>query len=250
MFKPKGVGSFPPEEYIKYISMIEDNNNIEQVEEEVSNTHKAYIYNKALEVINEENIFEIMALIPKPFLTRKTEKEADILSVIYNKFLENTEIPCALPVFSFFSFLSAFCVKNNITYSIPLSDDKNPLDTWITVLAPSGSAKTFSNSQINKMIPRDLEGKKLIEQNFTRPNGAAKFIQELSELPLTKDGSNQYGYWIEDEAAQMFKQIEKIGSPLSEIKEYLLKAYDHEVLSRKTKNETVETKILYLHCFL
>ncbi|MEY7830618.1 hypothetical protein AB9D79_12450, partial [Escherichia coli] len=139
MFKPKGVGSCPPEEYIKYVSMLEENDNIEEVKDEVSNTNKAYIYNKALEVINEENIFEIMSLIPKPFLTKKTEKEADILSVIYNKFLENTEIPCALPVFSFFSFLSAFCVKNNITYSIPLSDDVNPLDTWITVLAPSGS---------------------------------------------------------------------------------------------------------------
>ena len=249
MFSPKGVGSCPPEEYIKYVSMLEENDNIEEVEGEVSNTHKAYIYNKALEVINEENIFEIMSLIPKPFLTKKTEKEADILSVIYNKFLENTEIPCALPVFSFFSFLSAFCVKNNITYSIPLSDDVNPLDTWITVLAPSGSAKTFSTSQIKKMIPSDLAGEKLIEQNFTRPNGAAKFIQELSELPLTKDGSSQYGYWIEDEAAQMFKQIEKIGSPLSEIKEYLLKAYDHDILTRKTKNETVETKNIILTLF-
>uniref|UniRef100_UPI001F042453 hypothetical protein n=1 Tax=Klebsiella aerogenes TaxID=548 RepID=UPI001F042453 len=249
MFSPKGVGSCPPEEYIKYVSMLEENDNIEEVEGEVSNTHKAYIYNKALEVINEENIFEIMSLIPKPFLTKKTEKEADILSVIYNKFLENTEIPCALPVFSFFSFLSAFCVKNNITYSIPLSDDVNPLDTWITVLAPSGSAKTFSTSQIKKMIPSDLAGEKLIEQNFTRPNGAAKFIQELSELPLTKDGSSQYGYWIEDEAAQMFKKIEKIGSPLSEIKEYLLKAYDHDILTRKTKNETVETKNIILTLF-
>lgn len=230
MFNPPGVGTQPDED-------------------DILNAEKAYIYNKALEVINEENIFEIMSLIPKPFLTNNTEKEADILSVIYNKFLENTEIPCALPVFSFFSFLSAYCVKNNITYSIPLSDDKKPLDTWITVLAPSGSAKTFSNAQINKMIPKDLEGKKIIEPNFTRPNGAAKFIQDLAELPETKDGQAQYGYWVEDEAAQMFKQIEKIGSPLSEIKEYLLKSYDHSVLTRKTKNDTVETKNIILTLF-
>lgn len=230
MFNPPGVGTQPDED-------------------DILNAEKAYIYNKALEVINEENIFEIMSLIPKPFLTNNTEKEADILSIIYNKFLENTEIPCALPVFSFFSFLSAYCVKNNITYSIPLSDDKKPLDTWITVLAPSGSAKTFSNAQINKMIPKDLEGKKIIEPNFTRPNGAAKFIQDLAELPETKDGQAQYGYWVEDEAAQMFKQIEKIGSPLSEIKEYLLKSYDHSVLTRKTKNDTVETKNIILTLF-
>ena len=47
----------------------------------------------------------------------------------------------------------------------------------------------------------------------------------------------------------MFKQIEKIGSPLSEIKEYLLKAYDHDILTRKTKNETVETKNIILTLF-
>ena len=47
----------------------------------------------------------------------------------------------------------------------------------------------------------------------------------------------------------MFKQIEKIGSPLSEIKEYLLKSYDHSVLTRKTKNDTVETKNIILTLF-
>lgn len=215
----------------------------------ISEDHKAYIYNKALEVINNENIFEIMSLIPNPFLTKSTENKSDILSLIYSKFLENTEIPCALPVFSFFSFLSAFCVKNNITYEIPLSNEINYLDTWITVLAPSGSAKTFSTSQIKKMIPENIDGKKVIEQNFSRPNGAAKFIEELTQLPKTKDGKHQYGYWIEDEAAQMFKQIEKIGSPLSEIKEYLLKSYDHEKLTRKTKKESIETKNLILTLF-
>lgn len=215
----------------------------------ISEDHKTYIYNKALEVINNENIFEIMSLIPNPFLTKSTEDKSDILSLIYSKFLENTEIPCALPVFSFFSFLSAFCVKNNITYEIPLSNEINYLDTWITVLAPSGSAKTFSTSQIKKMIPENIDGKKVIEQNFSRPNGAAKFIEELTQLPQTKDGKHQYGYWIEDEAAQMFKQIEKIGSPLSEIKEYLLKSYDHEKLTRKTKKESIETKNLILTLF-
>ncbi|HGV5377621.1 TPA: hypothetical protein ACNDLL_004195 [Shigella sonnei] len=205
-----------------------------------------YLNNKALDIINEEDLFEIMSLIPQPFIVNDKDDNLDVLSVIYNKFLENTEIPLSLPIFGFFSFLSAYCVKNNITYTLPLSDDKSPCDTWITVLAPSGSAKTFSIGQIKKVIPTDLDGKKLIEQNFTKPNGPAKFIEELSNLPKTKDGKSQYGFWIEDEVAQMFKQIEQIGSPLSEIKEYLLKAYDHEKLSRKSKKETIETDNLVL----
>lgn len=44
----------------------------------------------------------------------------------------------------------------------------------------------------------------------------------------------------------MFKQVEQIGSPLSEIKEYLLKAYDHEKLTRKSKKESIETKNIIL----
>ena len=102
-----------------------------------------YLNNKALDIVNEEDLFEIMSLIPQPFITEEN-KNVDVLSLIYNNFLENTEIPLTLPIFSFLSFLSAFCVKNEITYTIPLSDEKSPLDTWITILAPSGSAKSRS----------------------------------------------------------------------------------------------------------
>lgn len=214
--------------------------------EKIKEQELIYLNNKALEIVNEEDLFEIMALIPKPFIADEKEPDIDALSLIYNKFLENTEIPLSLPIFSFLSFLSAFCVKNNITYTMPLSIDKSPLDTWITILAPSGSAKTFSNSQIKSVIPKDLSGKKLIEQNFVKPNGPAKFIEELTNLPETNDGAAQWGFWIEDEVSQMFKQIEQIGSPLSEIKEYLLKAYDHEKLTRKSKKETLETKNIIL----
>ncbi|MFM3248951.1 hypothetical protein AB8T65_28290, partial [Klebsiella pneumoniae] len=157
-----------------------------------------YLNNKALDIVNEEDLFEIMSLIPQPFITDEN-KNVDVLSLIYNNFLEHTEIPLTLPIFSFLSFLSAFCVKNEITYTIPLSDEKLPLDTWITILAPSGSGKSFSNSQMKKVIPTGIDGKKVIEPNFVKPNGPAKFIEDLSNLPTTKSGENQFGFWIEDE---------------------------------------------------
>jgi len=47
----------------------------------------------------------------------------------------------------------------------------------------------------------------------------------------------------------MFKQIEQIGSPLSEVKEYLLKAYDHDKLTRKSRKDDIETKSLILVLF-
>jgi len=207
-----------------------------------------YLNNKALNLVNEEDLFEIMSLIPQPFITKENIGKADVLSVIYNNFLEFTEIPLSLPIFSFLSFVSAYCVKNNITHTIPLTgDEKAPLDTWVTVLAPSGSAKTFSYGKIKKIIPEDLAGEKLIEPNFIKPNGPAKFIEDLSNLP--SKNNTQWGFWFQDEVAQMFKQVEQINSPMSEIKEYLLKAYDHDKLTRKSKKESIETQSLILVLF-
>ena len=79
-----------------------------------------YLNNKALDIVKED-LFEIMSLIPQPFITNENIKKADILSVIYNNFIEETEIPLTLPIFSFLVF-KCFCVKNNITYSMPLSE--------------------------------------------------------------------------------------------------------------------------------
>ena len=166
-----------------------------------------YLNNKALDIVNEEDLFEIMSLIPQPFITEEN-KNVDVLSLIYNNFLENTEIPLTLPIFSFLSFLSAFCVKNEITYTIPLSDEKSPLDTWITILAPSGSAKTFSNSQIKKVIPVGIDGKKVIESNFVKPNGPAKFIDSGSsggEQSLANTGSIEQS----DEAAKAAEEAKR-----------------------------------------
>jgi len=207
-----------------------------------------YLNNKALNIINEENLFEIMSLIPEPFLTKDSINKTDVLSLIYNNFIENTEIPLSLPIFSFLSYVSAFCIKNNITHTIPLSDKKMSLDTWVTILAPSGSSKTFSHEKITDIIPENLEGEKLIQPNFAKPNGAAKFIEDLATLPEVGE-KHQWGFWVQDEVAQMFKQVENVGSPLSEIKEYLLLAYDHAKLTRKTKKDSIETKNLIMTLF-
>jgi len=207
-----------------------------------------YLNNKALNIINEENLFEIMSLIPEPFLTKDNINKTDVLSLIYNNFIENTEIPLSLPIFSFLSYVSAFCIKNNITHTIPLSDKEMSLDTWVTILAPSGSSKTFSHDKITDIIPENLEGQKLIQPNFAKPNGAAKFIEDLAALPEVGE-KHQWGFWVQDEVAQMFKQVENVGSPLSEIKEYLLLAYDHKKLTRKTRKDEIETKKLIMTLF-
>lgn len=205
---------------------------------------QSYIINQALSNINNENIFEIMNLIPNSMIL--DNEDSDILSKIYEAFLSTTEIPTALPVFAFFAFVSSFCVKNNITFQIPLDKTVRTLDTWVTVLAPSGSAKTLSVSRIKSLIPTDVNGEKVVENNFKKANGAAKFAEELSELPVTIDGKNQFGFWIQDEFAQTLKQIENPTSPMADVKEYLLEINDHKPIERKTKAGVVSTKPLVI----
>lgn len=215
-------------------------------EENMNQFSRIYNYNKALGVVNEEDLSEILGIIPDPFLTEKTINDADVISIICNNFIENTEIPIALPVFSFFSLFSAYCVKRGLTYLLPMGVDKKSLEIWTIVLADSGSAKTFSLDQIKKIIPTDSDGQKVVKENFQKPNGPAKFLEDLSKLPETIDGKHQAGLWVEDEFAQLVKSIETPNSQNSEFREYFLKMRDNQSLTRRTKAQEIETKPIIL----
>ena len=41
-----------------------------------------------------------------------------------------------------------------------------------------------------------MDGEKVIAPNFVKPNGPAKFIEELSNLPTTKNGENQFDFGL------------------------------------------------------
>ena len=59
-------------------------------------------------IFNDEpsNIQDILPLINNPFVNRKTN---DALSMLFHRFSKNTDIPLGIPVFSFFSYISAYC---------------------------------------------------------------------------------------------------------------------------------------------
>lgn len=196
----------------------------------VDNLATSLIYNT-----NNGSISELMSLIDGSIVD---SKKNDLLSTLFWRFYKNTNIPPALPIFTFLSYVSAWCVKNKTTMQVPLDSSKRELDTWTMLLAPSGSSKTMSASIIQKLIPTNLEGEKLIEPNFTKPNGPAAFIKDLKELD---SGDSVRVFWQQDEASQLIGQIESEGSPLSELKEYFLKARDHEKLSRNNMKEKVIT---------
>lgn len=237
-FKSKSINTKVTEE--------EYNNFIKSQIEDLEDSYNLYTINSILENTNEEDFSEIFSILPEPFLTDSKEKDADCLSLIANRFFTNTEIPLALPLFAMFSFMSASSVKNNVRYKLPLSKNSDSLDTWTLVLSPTGKAKTLSTALIKSMIPSNLDNEKVVEENFTKPSGPAAFVQALCDLPLTEDQEGQYGLWFEDEAAQFIKVMEKEGHPMSEVREYLLKSYDHSKITRKTKADEITTESIYL----
>lgn len=205
-----------------------------EINELVNNFQDSIIFTNEAEPISD-----ILSIIESPFIDRQ---DNDILSQLFFRFYQNTEIPIALPVFSFLSLISAFLVKNKTTMTIPLSAKKSELATWIMCLAPSGSAKTLSMDKIMDLVPMPdgADGDKLIEKNFFKPNGPAAFVESLDNLP---DGR---GYWIQDEASQMFKLMEQEGHPMSEIKEYLLEMKDNKSITRITRNENIQTQAIVM----
>lgn len=182
-----------------------------------------------------QTISEILSIIDSPFSDYKNN---DVLSMIFHRFFTTTEIPVALPIFGFLSLVSAWCVKNKATMTIPLDPRVKQLDTWTIMLAPSGSAKSMASGIINSMAPPDPEGNSVIEPNFTKPNGPAAFVEQVAKLD---DGETCTGFWIEDEVSQMFKLVETEGHPMNEIREHLLKMKDNAKLSRLSKGKEIKT---------
>lgn len=185
-----------------------------------------------------EPISDILSIIESPFIDRK---DNDILSMIFHRFYSHTDIPITLPIFSFLSLISAYLVKNKTTCLIPGNGKKTELDTWVMCLAPSGSSKTMSMNKIMDLIPvPEIEGESLIEKNFTKPNGPAAFVQNLCAL------ENGRGWWIQDEASQMFRAIEQEGSPMSECKEYLLEMKDHKSITRQNAQMKITSQAIVM----
>ncbi len=152
-------------------------------------------------------------------------KPASPLEQVLNTFEEHTPTPLQMPLMGFLSLLSAHLMKRE-TY-VEVKGAKIRPDIWTIVLAPSGATKTFSFSQLEKASEAVLN----VSSTFETVAGAAAYITELEE----KNG----GLWFADEFAQFLGQIEQIGSPLNGCKEYLLKTYDGDKITRKTKNETI-----------
>lgn len=177
-------------------------------------------YLLTLESENKTSILRMQSIIPPHACLN------DLISV-WDRL---TNIPIELPVFSFFSSIAAYLAMQEIEVYHE-SIDAQYTDLWHVLLAQSGAAKTFSVNLIQKDAPN------FAKSNMSSPAGGAAFMQTLAEI-------NGKAYWVEDEIAQIQKQLETIGSPLCDVKTMLLKAYGNKKISRarrgNRKTEIIE----------
>lgn len=168
---------------------------------------------------------DVTSIIQDPFYDNP---DSDLLSVIYRNFHENTDVPLGIPVFSMLSFISAWLLKNNSRILLPKQSEPSFPHLWLLVLADSGASKTRSYNAISSMIPTDEHGTKVIEQNLFKPNGPVGFFDQLEA------DSDKRGYLFLDEAADLFDSMNQAQSPLTDMRDFLLKLKDGDLIARIT----------------
>lgn len=185
-----------------------------------------------------QQVADIMLLVDSPFIDSKSN---DAISMLFHRFYKHTNTHPALPIFTFLSMLSAWCVDRRATCMIPLTKKPSELDTWVMLLADTGATKSLSASIIADALPVDPEsGHPIVEPNFILPVSNASFVQQLSDLP------GHRGYWRQDEASQFIKQIDQNTGPLAGVNATMLMTKDHGSIGYGVKGNktTIEGPVL------
>lgn len=146
-----------------------------------------------------------------------------LLESVIAEFRSQTNIALEIPFTTFMHHVGALLITREV--QIEFAGNRMDADFWTIVLASSGGGKTWTE----KCIRTGLEG--TVPTISSGAASAAKWLDELAQTPR--------GLWIRDEFYQLLKTIETNGSPLAELKDYLLRVYDNAEISRTTKKDTI-----------
>lgn len=141
------------------------------------------------------------------------------LDAVVRQIREKTDLPPELGLAVVHSTLTAALAQGGSTVHWPGDSHGVELAMWMIALAPSGAGKTL----IRKLVTEAL-GVQMHE--LTEPGSARAFLNAMAE----GDGRM---LWVRDEYGQLMRQIAD-GGPLSGLRDYMLRAYDHSKLEIKT----------------
>ena len=163
-------------------------------------------------------------------LVRKTQSSAwrgqsatppgSFAEVVTEAFRQRTDIPLELPLVAVMTLISGRLLEAGCL--VDLHGQKVKPSLWTVVLAPSGAGKTFATRRV-----LDIAGQKNL---FPDPASAAKFVQDLA--------AHNNATWIRDEFGQFLRSLDQ-QTHMAELRDYLLRLYDGQQISRRTKMDAI-----------
>lgn len=150
-----------------------------------------------------------------------------LLDDIITQFQANTNIPLEIPFTTFLHYLGAWLLQRDVRVTVGEGEYSRAvlMDFWTVVLAASGAGKTWTQKEL-------ATGLGEVAPRIGSSVSAAAFVEELEHSPKA--------LWIRDEFLQLLKQIEQPGSPMAEVKDYLLRIHDNENIRRTTKKYDID----------
>ena len=140
--------------------------------------------------------------------------------VVTEAFRQATDIPLELPLSAVITLISGRLLEAGCLIDLHGQTVKPSL--WTVVLAPSGAGKTFATRRV-----LDIAGQKNL---FPDPASAAKFVQDLA--------AHNNATWIRDEFGQFLRSLDQ-QTHMAELRDYLLRLYDGQQISRRTKMDAI-----------
>ena len=139
---------------------------------------------------------------------------------LLESFKTHTDLPLSLSMHSFFFYLSTWLLKHKST--VYCEGQTLTPELWTIVLAPSGCGKTYSLDRIRAHAPT--------QATIQGIRSGAAFFDAL----LSNEQKGLPNAMLVDEVGQLVQQIEQKGSPLVDLKGYLLEAYGGNSITHTT----------------
>lgn len=131
-------------------------------------------------------------------------------------------MPLEIPAFTALHGIAAWLLDQKVQISISGSIIRP--DLWTTILAESGTSKTYATRVLQNIMTF---------RRFPEVTTAAQFVADLQE--------HNHAAWFQDEWGQLIKRINN-QTYADEIRDYLLRLYDNQTISRRTRNQTIEVE--------
>ena len=144
-----------------------------------------------------------------------------LLDKVDQMFYQGTDIPRELPFFTVLHYVSAMLLQQDVV--IEVEGRTTRPDFWTIALAPSGVGKTFTQNVIEEIFGAGVK-------QFPEAASAAKFVECLRD--------NNRSLWLRDEFAQYLRSVET-QTHMAQVKDFLLRTYDNNDISHRTKEEEV-----------